>query len=250
MNRLLYLANDVHEINTNIPPHQHECYELVYYVRGGGSTVIAGRKYLFGERTFALVPSRHIHSEIHQSDSEVLFIGFLTHEVSLNGLGGVYDDDEDETILKLLQRIKEQFYLRRNNEPAALDSLLGELFPPLQELIGKRKTPHLSEDRVSYVRQYMDDHYRQKLTVEMLAGMSGYSYDRFRHLFKERYSIPPLQYILLKRLKYAKTLLANTQMHISEIAATSGFATDAQFCSIFKREIGCTPRAYRKGSRA
>lgn len=250
MNRLLYLANDVHEINTNIPPHQHECYELVYYVRGGGSTIIAGRKYLFRERTFAIVPSRHIHSEIHQAESEVLFIGFLTHEVSLNGLGGVYDDDEDGTILKLLQRIKELFYLRRNNEPSMLDASLGELFPPLQELIGKRKTPHPSEDRISYVRQYMDDHYRQKLTVEMLAGMSGYSYDRFRHLFKERYSIAPLQYILLKRLKYAKLLLANTQMHISEIAASSGFATDAQFCSIFKREIGCTPRAYRKGSRA
>ncbi|KQO14735.1 helix-turn-helix domain-containing protein [Paenibacillus sp. Leaf72] len=247
MNRLLYLANDIHERNTNIPPHQHECYELVYYIRGMGPTVIAGRKYRFKEHTIALIAPRHIHSEIHELEGEVLFIGFNAPDVELKGLSGVYDDDASHTILKHLWRIKEEFFIRPRTDSESLNALLNELLPPLQQIFGNRKTPHPSEDRVKYVLQYMDDHYKQKLTVELLADMSGYSYDRFRHLFKERYNIAPLQYILLKRLEYAKSLLTGTQMHISEIAADAGFANDAQFCSMFKREIGCTPRTYRKG---
>jgi AraC-like DNA-binding protein len=95
----------------------------------------------------------------------------------------------------------------------------------------------------------MDEHYRQKLSIGSLAEMSGYSYDRFRHLFKERYGSSPLRYLLLKRLDYAKSLLKHTQMHISEVSAASGFVNDAQFCNMFKREIGVTPRAFRVRSK-
>lgn len=34
MDRVLYIVSATHELNTYIPPHQHECYELVYYLQG------------------------------------------------------------------------------------------------------------------------------------------------------------------------------------------------------------------------
>jgi AraC family transcriptional activator of pobA len=94
----------------------------------------------------------------------------------------------------------------------------------------------------------MNEHYRHKLSVATLSEMSGYSYDRFRHLFKERFGSSPLRYLLLKRLDYAKSLLQHTQMHISEVSAAAGFVNDAQFCNMFKREVGLTPRAFRLSS--
>ena len=95
----------------------------------------------------------------------------------------------------------------------------------------------------------MDEHYLQRLTIASLAELSGYSYDRFRHVFKERYALSPLRYLLLKRLDYAKSLLRHTQLPISEIASVSGFVNDAQFCNMFKREVGLTPRKFRTNNK-
>ncbi|WP_189010535.1 helix-turn-helix domain-containing protein [Paenibacillus marchantiophytorum] len=44
---------------------------------------------------------------------------------------------------------------------------------------------------------------------------------------------------------YLKKLIRHTNISIISIALECGFSTDAQFCTIFKREIGETPRAYR-----
>ncbi|WP_438494850.1 helix-turn-helix domain-containing protein [Paenibacillus sp. IHBB 3054] len=102
---------------------------------------------------------------------------------------------------------------------------------------------------MQYVLNYMDEHYRHKLSVQSLAEMSGYSYDRFRHLFKERFGHSPLRYLLLKRINYAKSLLLHTQMQIAEVSAAAGFVNDAQFCNMFKREVGLSPRTFRKKSK-
>ncbi|MNR34949.1 Exoenzyme S synthesis regulatory protein ExsA [compost metagenome] len=75
--------------------------------------------------------------------------------------------------------------------------------------------------------------------------MADYSYDRFRHLFKETYGVSPSEYILSRRIHHAMDLLRHTNTSITSIALECGFSTDAQFCTIFKREMGETPRAYR-----
>ncbi|MNG21073.1 Exoenzyme S synthesis regulatory protein ExsA [compost metagenome] len=75
--------------------------------------------------------------------------------------------------------------------------------------------------------------------------MADYSYDRFRHLFKQTYGVSPGEYILNKRIKHAIELLLHTHISITSIAMECGFSTDAQFCTLFKREIGESPRSYR-----
>ena len=55
MDRVLYIVNAEHEAGTYIPPHQHECFELVYYIHGQGTCSIGQRSYHFRPSSFALI---------------------------------------------------------------------------------------------------------------------------------------------------------------------------------------------------
>jgi AraC-type DNA-binding domain-containing proteins len=246
MDRFLYIVSADHGRNTYIPPHQHECYELVYYLEGKGTTTIGQMSYPFQANTFAFLPPRCLHNENHQEDARILFVGFQCASPEMRSLSGVYEDDKDRTIEQLMRRIEAEFSQRREGYAHLLNLMASEIAPLMLRMFGRGKTAQASADRVQYVRNYMDEHYRQKLSIEALARMSGYSYDRFRHLFRDRYGDSPIRYLLMKRLEFAKSLLIHSRMHISEVSSETGFTNDAQFCNLFKRETGMSPGEYRK----
>ena len=58
--------------------------------------------------------------------------------------------------------------------------------------------------------------------------------------------ITPTDFIRNVRMKRAATLLADTSMTISEIAARVGFATPRNFSAQFKKMFGLLPSEYRQ----
>lgn len=247
MNKLNFIFSIRHPQLTYIKSHQHGCYELVYYVQGHGKTQIGSKSFTYRHNTFALIPPRVLHDENHTGDiAEMLCIGFQTDHPAMQSLKGIYEDDPDEIVGKFVLRMKEEFERKLDGFSEMLDLMVAELCIHLQRLLGKKGIAQLKEDPLQYVINYIDEHYRRKIPIESLAAMSGYSYDRFRHLFKEKIGVSPLRYLLLKRLDCAKSLLLNTNMLVSEVASEAGFPNDVQFCLLFKREIGLSPKIFRK----
>lgn len=191
MDRVLYIVNAEHEAGTYIPPHQHECFELVYYIHGQGTCSIGQRSYHFRPSTFALIPAGFKHDENHQPSPEVLFVGFHCGNPVINSLSGVFDDDKEHTVLQTLQRMNAEFKRKRDGFSELLNLQMSEITVYLQRLLSASGFHSPAEDQMQYVLNYMDEHYRHKLSVASLAEMSGYSYDRFRHLFKERFMHSP-----------------------------------------------------------
>lgn len=249
MNRLDFLFFSRRDKDKYIPPHVHGCYELVYYLGGSGESSIASRSYAFRSNMFAVISPNVVHEEKHLTGGEVLFIGFHSDHEALIGLNGIFEDDSALTILHTMFQMKDEFLEQRPGYSDMLNLLAGRLIIQIQRLIDTDKLPPRSGDQLQYVRNYMDEHYRQKIAVETLAQMSGYSYDRFRHLFKEKYGEAPLQYLFAKRIEHAKMLLSETRISISDIALQSGFASDVQFCSMFKRAMGMTAKEYRNSTK-
>lgn len=234
------------EKGTYVPPHRHECFEVVYYASGNGRTAIGSTSYAFRPGTFALLAPNIVHDEQHFAVGELVFIGFHCDAAGLEERSAVYEDDAAGNVQQLLQRIKDEFMHQREGFADMLNLLVGQLAIHLRRIAGGQGPKHdPAANRLLYVRNYMDEHFRQKIAIESLAELSGYSYDRFRHLFKEAAGLAPLQYLFRKRLEYAKKLLLHTDASISEVASEAGYVNDAQFCSMFKRETGETPRAYR-----
>ena len=246
MDQVLYVVRAEHARFTHIIPHHHECYELIYYFKGNGTSMIGEHSYHFQAGTYALISPHQQHDEDHRGDAEVLFVGFQTDLSEIGELQGMHQDDREHSIHNYMLQLNTEYTRRGEGAQDYLNDRLHHMLLHLLHRGGNSMYPLFSGDRLQHVLAYMNEHFTQRLSIEMLADMSGYSYDRFRHLFQEKYGASPSRYMLIKRLDYSKHLLASTQMSISDVSAESGFVNDAQFCNMFKRETGITPRSYRK----
>lgn len=122
---------------------------------------------------------------------------------------------------------------------------LSERFRPC-----KRCKPNGSklpdEDWVTQITAYIDKHYREALTLEILADMCHGSPYHLQRTFKRMKGITPLEYIQQIRVAKAMHYLADTNLTIMEIGFTMGIPNTAHFATLFKKKTGYTPTEYRK----
>ena len=95
------------------------------------------------------------------------------------------------------------------------------------------------------IRMLENDYANDALSNRMLAEKSHLSEAHFRKLFKEKYGMPPMQYLGNLRMNHAKTLLYKSDSSIGEIAVKCGFSNVYSFCRSFRKHTGKTPTEYR-----
>lgn len=94
------------------------------------------------------------------------------------------------------------------------------------------------------VLELIDARLDARLSVVALASEAGLSPSHFARAFKESTGRSPHRYLLTQRLERGRRLLAAPGITISEVAARTGFADQAHFTRLFRREFGLTPGAY------
>jgi AraC-like DNA-binding protein len=83
-------------------------------------------------------------------------------------------------------------------------------------------------------------------TIADLARQVGVSRTRFAERFRHFLTEPPMAYLARWRLKLAAELLVSSRANVGEIAAEVGYASEAAFNRVFKREFGCPPAQFRR----
>ncbi|WP_017905931.1 helix-turn-helix transcriptional regulator [Pseudomonas asplenii] len=104
---------------------------------------------------------------------------------------------------------------------------------------------HQKHQALSHVPLYIDQHFRDSIDQKELAARSGMTTFRFSRLFKETFGLGFTDYILNKRMEFAKELLDNSQMPITSIGYEAGFKDPSYFARAFKQLVNCTPSEYR-----
>jgi AraC-like DNA-binding protein len=242
---LEFFYHSVREQNKDIPFHSHQCYELVYYLRGSGQTVMGEREYSFQSSEFAIVRPRTLHDERHHEATEVMFAGFSCAVPVPEIAEGIYSDLPGQPICCLMKRMAVEMQQQQTYYTNMLNALMNELLVLLARSANHSSSAQQTH-KIQYAKAFIDEHFTQKIDFSSLSKQSGYSYDRFRHLFREILGCSPTNYILRKRIEHARMLLSRSGQQISAIAHECGFSNDAQFCSLFKRETGVTPGEYRR----
>jgi AraC family transcriptional regulator len=106
-------------------------------------------------------------------------------------------------------------------------------------------TKGLSPVRLRRVRDYVEAHIDEELSLTVLANIACLSPYHFSRSFKEAAGMGPQRYVIQRRLERAKTLLRRTHQPLAQIAQEAGFADQSHLTSIFRREIGVTPGRFR-----
>ena len=93
---------------------------------------------------------------------------------------------------------------------------------------------------------YIRSNIHRPITVSELTGFLGVSQPYLFRIFKARFGKAPKQYILEQKMIRAQELLKETDMSVSYIANSVGFADVLSFSKCFHSKTGVSPQAFRK----
>ena len=100
--------------------------------------------------------------------------------------------------------------------------------------------------RVLKVKNYIDEHYREEISLEQLSNIAGMSPAAFSRYFKLRTGKNISEYIVDIRLGHASRRLIDTTDAVSEICWATGFNTLSNFNRLFRKRKGCNPTEFRE----
>lgn len=235
-----YLSHIQRTRDSDIPLTSHPCYEIIYYLKGSGYTVIGNNSFQYQAGTFALIPPLAEHREKQLTDTELILVKFKNSISDIPMREGVFLDS-DGSILYMLKKMERDHLNQLPYYERHLNLLCGQIV-----LHCLRSQGRPDDDPVELSAAYIDVHFSEPLQIQMLARATGYSYHRFRHLFKEKTGLPPAKYILEKRVMAARMYLMCGDQNIAQIAEKCGFTSLSQFSKLFCEYAGMPPGAYRK----
>lgn len=100
--------------------------------------------------------------------------------------------------------------------------------------------------QIQRAKQYLLDHFDQAVSIGDLAQQLGFSSGHFIRLFRQECAMTPSEFLLEKRMEYARQLLTFGGISVSEAAQRCGYNSFSLFCATFKRKFGISPGQYRK----
>ena len=142
------------------------------------------------------------------------------------------------------------------NEPAGYrlrteSIVLGILFDIVQffstELYpGELPAVPRERERIMKILKYIEENYREPISLEQIAGEFGLSREYFSRLFKKSVGIPFLQHLNRVRISHIYKDLLTTDAPILELLENHGFTNYKFFSHLFRELYGATPREIRK----
>jgi len=94
--------------------------------------------------------------------------------------------------------------------------------------------------------RYMRDNHGRALSIKDVAAQVCMSERHFTRVFKAQAGKSPLDFLTSVRMEFAGQLLLDRTTAIKDIAAAVGYPDVRYFTTVFRKEMGITPAAYRE----
>lgn len=96
------------------------------------------------------------------------------------------------------------------------------------------------------LRQVVETHLTQPITVEELAFLCHMSVSTFQRRFAALYGQPPQKWLLHQRMQRAAALLHHQHQPPSDVYQQVGYESHSSFSEAFKKTFGVSPRQFRQ----
>lgn len=186
-------------------------------------------------------------SLLSRSIEDPIITGIMRDHLSIKSILSFTDSRTTwEAVVRLMDSLKNQ------QTEADRFICLGVLYEVFGRVIGSGLYGENTEDPGDDIRRwkkllyYIEEHYPEKITLEMLADVAGLSPKYLCRAFARLTGKTPLAYLNEYRLDCACEMLRNTDETILSIAMSCGFNDQSYFVKHFRQSRGLTPGAYRK----
>lgn len=244
----------MHYVGRGCRANLHKNIEILRVTEGSGTVVCGENSYAVTPGDIAIMNSYIAHRIF--ADEEIRFDCLIVGSdfCAENGVDVTLLDFNpflrNETAVALFENIMESHRLQDSLWQARIrrDVLILMLY--LCENHAQHRTSALTDDHafqsVIHTIGYIKENLQHKLTVEQIADNAGFSKFYFLRLFKRVTGCTVVQYINLLRCEYARELLRTGKYTVKETALLCGFDNLSYFTSVFKKNIGCLPGAFKQ----
>lgn len=108
-----------------------------------------------------------------------------------------------------------------------------------------RSNPQMPHREIETVKQYIYDHYREELGVEVLARQVYMAPSYLSAVFKKETGQNLSKFIKEYRMEKARDMLENTHVKIVQVSEAVGYPNVSYFCQSFREYFGVSPQKFR-----
>ncbi len=252
----------------NVELHHHDFFELYFLMSGDVTYIIESRLYHVMPGDMLMISPRELHQLCIRPERSAYerYVLWLDPQLlprlstELTDLGSCFDPTRpgygnllrlDPQERALIQSLLEALHRESQTEGFGSDllreSLLVQLLVAINRLVVREgaqpEEAGKSNLAVSKVIDYVNLHYGEPLSLDMLAEKFYVSKYHLSHEFNRQVGTSLYRYIQKKRLLIARQLLAQGKRP-NEVYSACGFGDYAGFYRAFKTEYGAAPREY------
>ena len=251
---------------SEFPEHRHADFEMNFCVDGEFDIVIDRKTYHVSHGFTTFIPSMCSHAIPAQSNERnvvTMIVGTSFLKKHFNEFSKliteplIFDLNPPECV-----KIKELFLecadaLKMGDAQEEL-LVIGNIYKMFYYLRKSLSCNHESEIKESDYRKIENIesaldliyyNYKEPITVEYAASLTGYSKSNFCKIFKKVVGESFHQVLNRQRVNNAAGFLKMSNMSVTEIASEVGFSDAKAFCRVFKDVYGMTPGEYRKSEK-
>ncbi len=111
------------------------------------------------------------------------------------------------------------------------------------------RAPAPGDTRVSRAIEFMHENLAVPLSLADMAATVDLSVYHFVRVFRAGTGEPPRQFLTRLRIEAARRHLERGDLPVSDVAYLCGFSSPSHLAAAFRRRTGCSPTAYRAGTR-
>lgn len=257
-------VNAIYFIITDISyrrPHLHFDTEIAYVLSGTGVVTTEETEYPIREGQAIIFNSCQTHNFSSKDSFRLLIMQFGTNAFApfYPPLDHIRFDSQpftltrDDKFLINLLKCATSYFQEADYLPLLT---CGLALLSLYELLKIAKFYHLNQsqqnklmdlqERIERISSYIQENYRETISLSDLATRENFSRTYFSHFFKNNFGISFQEYVDNIRCEHGHRLLLGTNENLLNITNACGFADIRTFNNAFKKRYNSTPKVFRE----
>ncbi len=260
-NMINYSHNITYEVNKEYQTHFHDDYEIYYFIEGDVDYLVEGKTYrpkpysllllsphsFHGVRVNSSKPyeryTLHFNSDLLNYNQRNLLLSPFPNNIINTEREVYYENTKDYRLDTLFEAfdncVNQPDELFRSLYPIYLESLLATITIMCQSIQPMDISKPISDTIINII-DYLNNHLHENITLDSISSKFFISKHYLNRTFKKATGTTVYDYLLHKRVIYAKQLLLSGHSSM-EAANLSGFKDYSNFYRAYVKVMGTSP---------